>query len=121
MKIKLLTSILWLWILVPSVAHASSFALVLYPLGTLTAIVISSVVFAGGRRFSVRVGSALIAALTAACVFLLPASFNASMPFQFLQSWLGEWVFFFMGLVPAVLMAFLLLRIGARATRRHDA
>ena len=120
MQARFPTWALWLWLLLPSVAYASSFALVLYPFGALVAMVMSGFWLASGRKKSIRVASALVAALTATVIFLLPAEFYASSAFQALQRWLGEWVFFVLGILPASMMAFLVLHIGAHADARRD-
>jgi hypothetical protein len=121
MKAQPLVPAVCLWLLVPSVAHASSFALVLYPFGALTAIVIVSVFLARGKSVAIRITSALAAIITATCVPLLPSSFYSSSSFEHVQSWLGEWIFFILGLLPTALIAILVLRLGAHTPSRPDA
>ena len=121
MKAKPLTLALWLLILLPSAAHASSFALVLYPFGVFTAIVIASVFLFRGRSVAIRVASVIAAIVTAAWVLLMPSAFYSSSLFQYAQSWLGEWVFFVLGLLPTALIATLMLKLGAQAASRPDA
>lgn len=106
---------LGLWMLVPSIAHASSFALVLYPSGALTAIFVVSVLYASKRGLPIRFVSAVVATLTTGYIFFLPAAFYDSQLFHWVESWLGEWTFFVLGLIPASLMALLVLEIG-----RHE-
>lgn len=120
MKVSSLIPLLLLWVFVPSVAHAGRFALFLYPTGALTGIISASFLFAGGRRMSLRVVAAMLATLTAACVFLLPSEFFSSKPFQFLASWLGEWAFFLLGFIPTALMVLLVLWLGARLPSRKN-
>jgi len=110
---------LGLWMLVPSVAHASSFALVFYPSGVLTAIFVVSVLFASRRGLPVRLASAVVATLTAGYIFFLPTAFYDSQLFHWLESWLGEWTFFVLGLIPASLMAVLVLEIGRHGYARQ--
>lgn len=121
MKARPLTPLLWLLILLPSVAHASSFALVLYPSGALTAIVITCVIFAGGKRTSIRVAAAIAAILVAAAIPFIPTDFYSTNPSQYLRQWAGEWYFFILGLVPTSLVAILVLKLAAHAPRRRDA
>lgn len=120
MKPGQFTPALYLSAFMPSVAHASSFALVLYPCGVLTAIAITSLLFAGSRSIRVRVASTIIATLTAASIFLLPSAFYASTPFQYLDAWLGEWIYFVLGFVPPTLMGLLVLRLGAPRPMNKD-
>lgn len=115
MKARPLILVLWLWFLVPSVAHAGSFALALYPCGVLISIFVTSVLLARDRGLSIRVTSAIVATLTSTGIFLLPVAFYSANPFQYLESWIGEWAFFVLGLVPASIMALLVLRLGAHA------
>lgn len=117
MKIGTLTAVLWLWIFVPTVAHASSFALILYPSGAFTAIVITSVLCAGVGSVTVRVASAIVATLTAVGIIFLPTTFYYSNPFQYLGSSLGDWAFFVLGLVPTSLTALLVLWFGGNVAQ----
>ena len=103
------------------VAHASSFVLVLSPLDAFTAIAISALLLARGKRESARVACAVTAALTAAGVFVLPTEFYSSSIFEEIESWLGDWIFFLLALVPALLMVFIVLKLGGYAIDRHDA
>ena len=121
MNTKTLILAICLWLCFPSMAHASSFALVLYPFGAFTAIVIASVFLARGKSMAIRVASATAASLTAVCVSLLPSAYYSSSQFQYLQSWLGEWAFYIMGLLPTAVVALLVLRLGAHSANRHDA
>ena len=121
MKAKTLILALCLWLFVPSIAHASSFALALYPFGAFTAIVIASVFLARGKSMAIRVASAIAAILTAVGVSLLPSAFYSSSQFQYLHSWLGEWAFFILGLLPTAVIALLVLRLGAQSSSRYDA
>ena len=121
MKAKAVTPALWLWLLMPSIAHASSFALVLYPFGAVTAILITGVLLSRGKRLAIRIAAAVSAILTAVCVSFLPTEFYSSSQFQYFESWLGEWVFFILGLVPSALVAFLVLMLATQSPRRSDA
>ena len=92
----------------------------LYPFGVFAAIVIASVFLGRGRSVAIRVASAIAAILMAACVPLMPSAFYSSSLFQYVQSWLGEWIFFVLGLLPAAVIATLVLKVGARAPSRPD-
>ena len=120
MKTRPLTPVLWLSILVPSIAHASSFALVLYPSGAITAIVVTGLIFASQRKPSIRVASAAFATLTAVGIGFLPATFYSSKLFENLELWLGEWAFFVLGFVPPSVIALLVLRLGAKASDQRE-
>lgn len=84
-------------------------------------MLIASTLLARGRRWPIRVASAIAALVTAVGIFLLPIEFYDSKVFQFLESWLGEWAFFILALVPTLVMAFLVLRLGACSPDRPDA
>lgn len=120
MTARPLIAVLWLWILVPSVAHASSFALVLYPSGVIAAMAVTGIFFARRRKMSARMASVIVAALTGAAVIFLPSAFDSSDAFEYLHESIGEWFFFMLGFVPASLMGLLVRRIGAHQRDRQN-